>query len=154
MTTKFLNKDTFEDIEVSVLTNSLASSPNVLAYSGYLKHKEMLVDNNINIYELQSENSTHAKSFVIDNDLTLIGSFNVDPRSVYLSTESMVVIHSPEIVKEFGEVTQQYVDHSLLVGPDYKYIPKDGVEEPEVKMVKIVVIKFLSYINRFFEFLL
>lgn len=154
MIKKDLNKSIFEDIKFSILTNSLASSPNMLAYSGYLKNQKMIVDNNVDVYELQSENSTHAKSFVIDDDLALIGSFNLDPRSVYLSTESMVVIHSPDIVKKFGQVTRQYIDHSLLVGPDYNYIPKDGVEETQVTLTKKIVIKSLSYINRFFEYLL
>lgn len=154
MIKKDLNKSIFEDIKFSILTNSLASSPNMLAYSGYLKNKEMIVDNNVDVYELQSENSTHAKSFVIDDDLALIGSFNLDPRSVYLSTESMVVIHSADIVERFEEVTQQYIDHSLLVGPDYNYIPKHGIKETQVTLMKKIVIRSLSYINRFFEYLL
>jgi len=154
MTKDYINKEIFKDIDVSILTNSLASTPNLPAYSGYLNHRKKIVDHNINIYELQSQHSTHGKSFVIDDNLVLIGSFNLDPRSVYLSTESMVAIHSSDLVKTFKDSTQEYVGHSLLVGPDYNYIPKSGVTEEKVGFIKKVLIKSLSYITRFFEYLL
>lgn len=150
----YFNKEDCKDIKISILTNSLASSPNIPAYSGYMNHRKKIVDCNIHVYELQSINSTHAKSFVIDDDLLLIGSFNLDSRSTYLSTESMVVIHSPQLVKEFEKVTEDYIDHSLLVGKDYNYIPKDGLEEEKVRPMKKNLIKSLSYITRFFEYLL
>ena len=31
--------------------------------------------------------SLHTKAFVVDGELTFVGSFNLDPRSAYLSTE-------------------------------------------------------------------
>ena len=39
----------------------------------------------------------HAKSMVIDDDITVIGTFNVDPRSANLNTESITIIPSKEI---------------------------------------------------------
>ncbi|HHX62515.1 MAG TPA: hypothetical protein GX707_17655, partial [Epulopiscium sp.] len=154
MTRDYIDKERFKDINVSILTNSLASTPNPPAYSGYLNHRKEIVDSNINVYELQSQHSTHGKSFVIDDDLVLIGSFNLDPRSAYLSTESMVAIHSSDLVQKFKEGTEEYVAHSLLVGPDYNYIPKAGVKEEKVSFVKKTFIKSLSYLTRFFEYLL
>lgn len=154
MTKGYIDEEVLSDIQISILTNSLASSPNLPAYSGYLNHRKSIVDNGVNVYELQSKDSIHAKSYVIDSNLILIGSFNFDSRSAYLSTESMVVIHSPEVVAKFEEGTKRYVNHSLLVGPDYKYIPKDGVEEEQVLFIKKFLIHSLSYITRFFEYLL
>ena len=154
MTKGFIDKSLFENIDISILTNSLASTPNLPAYSGYLNHRREIIDHGINIYELQSHDSIHTKSFVIDDDLILIGSFNMDPRSSYLSTESMVVIHSHELVEDFKDVAKEYVDKSLLVGSDYHYITKEGVKEEKVSFIKKFLITSLSYLTRFFEFLL
>ena len=154
MISTFIDQKNLQDINISMLTNSLASTPNPPAYSGYKNHKKKIVDAGINVYEIQSKDSIHAKSFVIDEDLLLIGSFNLDSRSVNLSTESMVVIHSPESVEKFDEGIQEYINQSLLVGPDYEYIKKNGLKEIKVHPFKKVLIRILSYITRFFEFLL
>lgn len=150
----FSNKNKARDVSVSILTNSLGSTPNLPAYSGYLNHRKDLVNLGINIYELQSQDSIHAKSFVIDNNLLLIGSFNLDSRSVNLSTESMVVIHSSHAVNRFEDGIKEYIDQSLLVSPDYEYFPKDGVLKKEVSFIKTFLVKTLSYITKWFEFLL
>ena len=154
MISTFVDQKQNKDIQVSILTNSLYSTPNPPAYSGYINHRKSIVDAGINVFEIQSEDSIHAKSFVIDNDLLLIGSFNLDSRSVNLSTESMVVVHSLESVERFEEGIQEYMDQSLLVSSEYNYMPKEGVVEKEAPLIKRIVINFLSYITRWFEFLL
>jgi phosphatidylserine/phosphatidylglycerophosphate/cardiolipin synthase-like enzyme len=39
----------------------------------------------------------HAKSMVIDDDITVIGTFNLDPRSANLNTESITIIPSKKV---------------------------------------------------------
>ena len=39
----------------------------------------------------------HAKSMVIDHEITVIGTFNLDPRSANLNTECLVIVHSDKI---------------------------------------------------------
>ena len=39
----------------------------------------------------------HAKSMVIDGKVSVIGTFNLDPRSANLNTECITIIHSKEI---------------------------------------------------------
>nr|WP_276931789.1 phospholipase D-like domain-containing protein [Globicatella sulfidifaciens] len=70
-----------------------------------------------------------ARLFVIDNDIVAIGSFNLDARSAFLSTGSMVVIHSEEVAEEFGRNIFNYTDESLLVNEDYEYVENVRVEE-------------------------
>jgi putative cardiolipin synthase len=42
----------------------------------------------------------HAKSMVIDGKITVIGTFNLDPRSAHLNTECFAVIYSEKIASE------------------------------------------------------
>ena len=76
------------DIEdATLLTNSNASSPNLLAISAYKNHKKKLIDNNIHIYEYQGPGSIHGKTAMFDKQISVMGTFNIDPRSSYIDTE-------------------------------------------------------------------
>jgi phosphatidylserine/phosphatidylglycerophosphate/cardiolipin synthase-like enzyme len=116
--TTALGQEIFRDavqrgVRVRILTNSLSSTDNLEAFSGYRRDRKVLLTTGVEIYEfkpdaavryavmtgaLQSEmNYTpifglHAKSMVIDGEIAVIGTFNLDPRSANLNTECVAVI--------------------------------------------------------------
>lgn len=126
-----------------LLTNSLASTPNWLAFAGYLNHRRNLIDAGIEIREYQSDDSLHTKACVIDGELMALGSFNVDPRSAYLSTELMVVIHSPEGVLKLQEGLDPYWSQSLNVTPASSSRHEDSPGEIPVSRLKRAAIALL-----------
>jgi cardiolipin synthase C len=121
--TSKLGKDLFRNavksgVKIRILTNSLLSTDNLEAFSGYQRDRKKLLETGIRIYEfrpdaaerykvmtgsLQAEINyapifgLHAKSMVIDGKITVIGTFNLDPRSANLNSECIVVIHSEKI---------------------------------------------------------
>lgn len=141
-------------LDVDLLTNSLGSTPNFPAYAGYIKYRKKIIDTGVNVYEYQGKDSIHGKSFAIDDDLVLIGSFNFDPRSVYLSTETMVVIHSKGFAHKFKEEINEYINQSLLVASDYTYAQNTKVKEEEVRRSKKIIITTLSYFIGLFDYML
>jgi putative cardiolipin synthase len=46
----------------------------------------------------------HTKAFLVDRKQVFIGSFNFDPRSANLNTESGVLIHSERMARHFGDL--------------------------------------------------
>jgi phosphatidylserine/phosphatidylglycerophosphate/cardiolipin synthase-like enzyme len=107
-------------VKVRILTNSLASTDNVEAFSGYQSEREALLNTGIRIFEFRPDAAIrkqimtgelqdvliqepifglHAKSMVIDNETTVIGTFNLDPRSANLNTECIVIVKSKEIAQ-------------------------------------------------------
>jgi putative cardiolipin synthase len=105
-------------VEVKILTNSLASNDNLEAFSGYQRDRKALLETGVLIYEFKPDAQIrkkimsdvmhkqlkevptfglHAKSMVIDDEITVIGTFNVDPRSANLNTESITIIPSKKI---------------------------------------------------------
>lgn len=107
-------------VKVRILTNSLASTDNVEAFSGYQRDREKLLATGVNIYEFRPDAAEqtrimtgelqetlqhkpifglHAKSMVIDKKITVIGTFNLDPRSANLNTECFVIVQSDKISK-------------------------------------------------------
>jgi phosphatidylserine/phosphatidylglycerophosphate/cardiolipin synthase-like enzyme len=107
-------------VKIRILTNSLASTDNVEAFSGYQSDRETLLKTGVRIFEFKpdAEERTrimtgelqeklghkpifglHSKSMVIDNKITVIGTFNLDPRSANLNTECIVVVKSEHVTK-------------------------------------------------------
>jgi len=140
--------------KITILTNSLASSANVMAYSGHIKHINGMVKKGVNIWEYQGVDSIHAKTFIFDNRLSAIGGFNMDSRSTFLNTESMVVIDSMEFTESLEQEMNQYFNKSLKVAKDESYIENPNLEPGKVSWVKSFIIKGLSYITGLFQHLL
>jgi cardiolipin synthase C len=102
-------------VKVRILTNSMASTDNAEAFSGYQRDRAKLLKTGVEIYEFRPDakerfkmmtgalqkkiNFTpifglHAKSMVVDGLLAVVGTFNLDPRSANLNTECFVVVNS------------------------------------------------------------
>lgn len=107
-------------VKVRILTNSLASTDNVEAFSSYQSDRADLLNTGVEVYEFRpdAEERTkimtgelqetlehkpifglHAKSMVIDGKVAVIGTFNLDPRSANLNTECIAIIPSEEIAQ-------------------------------------------------------
>ena len=107
-------------VKIRILTNSLASTDNIEAFSGYQADREKLLATGVKIFEFRPDaeermsimNSEiqdeldytpifglHAKSMVIDGETTVVGTFNLDPRSADLNTECIVIVESEQVAK-------------------------------------------------------
>jgi putative cardiolipin synthase len=100
------------DVDVTVLTNSLASNNHSSVHSKYSGTRKELLEIGVRLYELRAGrtipadaklgkndplSTLHAKTFSVDREKIFIGSFNWNQRSVNRDTELGVIIHSPEI---------------------------------------------------------
>lgn len=140
--------------EIYMLTNSLSASPNYFASSGYKKHRKRIVDSGVNVYEFQGPGSIHAKTYIYDNRIAAIGSFNLDGRSTHLSTETMVIIDSVELVENLEKEIGQQMNNSLKVDKDYSYVENPLIEEGNVSFIKSIIVNVLFIVNYFFDFML
>jgi putative cardiolipin synthase len=139
-----------KDIKLSIVTNSLASTDNLQAFSGYLKQKQQLLDLGIEIFEFKPKPgiyrelidrheqlgkdtpifALHAKSMVIDDRITYIGTFNFDPRSANLNTEVGVVIRDQGIAHQVAQAIRQDM------APENSWHATVSDEEQNVSFIK------------------
>ncbi|CAA0094114.1 Cardiolipin synthase C [Halioglobus japonicus] len=101
-------------VRIRISTNSLASTDNLMAFSGYYKQREALLNAGVEIFEFrpdapvrqqliqrqQTSNSIfaiHAKSLLVDGKKVYIGTFNLDPRSANLNTEVGIVMDNAQL---------------------------------------------------------
>ena len=132
-----------KDIDARILTNSPGSSPNPIALSAYYGCRKSILKKDIRIFEYQGSGSIHAKSYQVDNRLTLIGSYNLDPRSASLDTELLLAIDSTEFAAHFNEVQASYFDKSLELSADGSYVENAGVAVRNVSLSKWMMIYLL-----------
>lgn len=145
---------TIDSDKATLFTNSEAVSPNVVAISTYNNRRKFLVDSGAKVFEYQGPGSTHGKSAIFDEQVSVVGTFNVDPRSSFINTESMIVIDSEEFADQLKKEIGEDFANSLQVASDYEYVEKKQVEPLNLKPVKKLAIRLLSLITPFFEKLL
>ena len=132
--------------EFSVMTNSAANNGNPFGSADYAVNRDKIVDTGIDIWEYEGGFSYHGKSILIDDNLSVIGSFNMDMRSAYLDTELMLVIRSSEINKQLEEGMMTYEKMSRQVLEDGTYNNPYHVEPialTKKKQIKIFLVQHL-----------
>lgn len=139
--------------EFTLLINSIASGDNVCASADYMREKQKVQKIGADLFEFMGEHSTHGKSVAIDDDLSVIGSYNFDNRSTYVDTETMVVIHSPELNAQLREKFEALKEQSLEVAEDGGYVPREGVRENQMPTAKQAMIRALSVVIRLVRYL-
>lgn len=132
------------DIDTTILTNSVAVSPNPMACTAYHGSRRAIVNTGVNLWEYQGPNTIHAKSYLIDDRMSVVGSFNLDPRSDCIDTELMLAIDSPDFASRLALVQSGYQSQALPVGRDGRYLPDQALEPVPLSGVKKAMVWVLS----------
>jgi putative cardiolipin synthase len=114
-------------VKITVLTNSLATNDAIGVYAAYSPYQKKLLQMGVKLYELSPysfqknyqeqtyrngkvpRSSLHSKTMIIDDTISIIGSANLDPRSIKLNTEVVAVIYSQEMAK-----VQKEIFHTMI----------------------------------------
>jgi cardiolipin synthase C len=121
---------TARGVKIRALTNSLASNDLTTNHAGYARRRTAMLAKGLELHELRPDAaacviwieaagycgkgrvSLHAKSVVFDRKILYVGSFNINLRSVYLNSETVLVIHSPQLAERVAR------DIELGMAPD------------------------------------
>jgi cardiolipin synthase C len=137
-------------VKVKINTNSMASTDNIQAFSGFRNQRDQLIKMGIAIYEYKPDpqikqqllrQSTaalekppifaiHAKTMVVDKMTTYIGTFNFDPRSQNLNTEVGVIVQDAGLASE----VQSAIETDML--PENSWNSATDKPDKHVSLVK------------------
>ncbi len=114
-------------VQVRVMTNSLMSNNHVSVHGHYRKYRKPLLEAGIELFELRadaalldhyrrtserlahSHSGMHTKAFVVDDDLAVIGSYNMDPRSRIWNSEIALVVYGEEFGRKvLAEMSEEF----------------------------------------------
>lgn len=139
---------------ISVIANAVESGANPWGCTDYVNEKENILDTGISMYEMIGKHSNHTKAIVVDDRITIIGSYNLDMRSTYLDTEMMLVVDSKELNKHVTEMMEDYKSQSKRIYQDGLEVKGDKFKEKELDKKMEVLQKILKYVIRPFRHLL
>lgn len=170
--TAVLTERARQGAKISVLTNSLAATDVAAVHSGYSRYRKTLLAAGIRLFELKpsfsaedhaphfsigsSRGSLHTKAIVIDDDRAFIGSFNLDPRSIYLNCELGVWINGREfargLIELFDYSSASQRSYALSLDADAELVwtsdVKDGFrqyfKDPEASWTRRIVTALMS----------
>jgi putative cardiolipin synthase len=142
---EFFRKLKDRGVEIKISTNSLASTDNLQAFSGYSKQRAAILNAGVEIFEYKPDPAIqqtlieryealkkdvptfaiHAKTMVIDHELVFIGTFNLDPRSANLNTEVGALIRNKTLASQVeGAISKDMLPqnswNAALDAPDSK----------------------------------
>lgn len=142
-------------VEVKILTNSLSSTDNLEAFSGYQKVRKKLLKAGVRIFEFKPDAPVrkrlmtkdlqeqldfqpifglHAKSMVVDDQTAVIGTFNLDPRSANLNTECIVIVEDAKVAQKMllrmdEEIAEENAwETTVDFNPDHKVSRKKRIK--------------------------
>ena len=109
-------------VHITIVTNSLSSTNAPTVYAKWEKYRRKLIESGADVYEFmtsaenlrgkthdrerkQSSFSVlHSKTMVFDDNISWIGSFNLDPRSAYYNTENVAIFESHEFANKLRDM--------------------------------------------------
>jgi phosphatidylserine/phosphatidylglycerophosphate/cardiolipin synthase-like enzyme len=162
-------------VRIRLLTNSLASNDAPVAHVGYARHREELLAMGVELYELRSEQAglgsafgggssgnltgqsrsmLHSKVMVMDGQLLVVGSMNLDLRSQLQNTEIAVLMRSDVLAgtatDKFDTVLQKGAWHVVLQDGHLLWHAPEGsgladtTSDPDTSVALRAVLKVLG----------
>lgn len=153
-------------VRVVIISNSLASTNHSSVHAVYARYRKPLLRQGVELYELrprfeamatETKLTLHSKVATVDRQRLFVGSFNLDPRSLYLNTEMGIAVDSPEL-------STNMATSILDTLPDFAYklrlsrkgrlqwlLQTAGVEEvittePQTSLLRRFLTKLMSFL--------
>lgn len=111
---KHLKAAVARGVSVKVLTNSLESTDAWWMYYASINYYKELIGAGIEIHQYMGTETMHAKTMLIDDELAVVGSYNLDPRSAVDNSESILLIHEGEAVGQLRQAMDVDFAYSTL----------------------------------------
>ena len=120
------NKAMYQDLselcedgrKVCIITNAVENGANPFGCTDYLNNRKKILKTGCEVYEHTSIFSIHAKTILVDDRWSIVGSYNLDIRSTYLNSEMMLAVDSPELNAQLRQDFEKQAQESLRVEPD------------------------------------
>lgn len=132
---------------VDIITNAVSSGANPWGCTDYLNQKENIWKTGANVYEFMGKHSCHTKALLIDNHMTILGSYNMDMRSTYQDTELMLVVDSPELNAEIAKEMETDKTYSRTMEDDGTYTYGEYYKEKEMSTGKKIFYAVLRVVT-------
>lgn len=169
---EFLGGLVDNDVRVVVITNSLASTNHSSVHAVYARYRKPLIKRGVEVYELRPRLSgafledtgradmhltLHSKVALVDRRDVFVGSFNLDPRSLYINTEMGMSVRCEELATDMSlSILRllEYQTYSLRLsrtgGLRWRYMTRNGerisLKEPHTNLWRRIKTRLMSFL--------
>lgn len=98
--------------QIEIITNAVESGANPWGCTDYLNERKRILKTGAGVYACMAGQSLHTKTVLIDDETSIVGSYNLDLRSTYLDTELMLLVKSKELNKQLRDQAAAYQEKS------------------------------------------
>ncbi|MCD7956810.1 MAG: phospholipase D-like domain-containing protein [Lachnospiraceae bacterium] len=122
---------------LEIITNAVESGANPWGCTDYLNQKSNILAAGASVCEFLGAASNHIKTILIDDRLSVVGSYNLDERSTYLDTELMLAVDSEELCEQLRRSVERDLEFCKQVfsdGTEYfgdSYVPVEMAPDKE-----------------------
>lgn len=120
-----------EDRQIQILLNAPEGGANPFGCADYMGQRKNILKTGCEIWEWGGGQSLHTKTFLIDDAISVVGSYNLDIRSTRLDTEMMLVVDCPQLNSILWERAVEKTEKSRHVMPDGVETAGSGFEGKE-----------------------
>lgn len=135
-----------KNLKTELIINAVECGSNPFGCTDYLNQKKKVEKTGICTYEYLGGHALHTKTILIGDHISIVGSCNMDMRSVYLDTEMMLVINSRELNTSLWEQTEILKQRSRMVSPDGMTIDGENYQETKQGVGKTVFYQILRVV--------
>lgn len=116
-----------QGVAITILTNSPVSSDNAMSQAFFLEQWPKVLERvpTLRLFVAGDAHNIHAKAATIDNQLALIGTYNLDPLSMSFNGELMAAIWSSEFAAQLVKKPRQLIAEGPPLVYEYR-IARDG----------------------------
>ena len=124
--------------DIEIITNAVSSGANPWGCTDYLNQKKNIWNTGVKVHEFMGKHSCHTKALLIDDRMTILGSYNMDMRSTYQDTELMLAVDSRELNAKMAKEMEHDKTYSRTMGDDGTYVYGEYYKEKEMSTGKKV----------------
>ncbi|KAA9131421.1 phospholipase D family protein [Marinihelvus fidelis] len=127
-------------VRIRMMTNSMQSNNHLSVHAFYMKYRKEIIESGVELYELRADSELleflkeseddiasshaglHTKAFVVDRQTSVIGSYNMDPRSRVWNSEIALVVEG----EAFADTVLDIMNRTFEPGNAYRLTVEDG----------------------------
>ena len=136
-----------KNIPVEIITNDVASGANPWGCTDYLNQKKNIWETGARGYEFMGAHSCHTKAVLIDDRMSIVGSYNMDMRSTYQDTELMLAVDCPELNSIIQAEMERDKTYSKTMGNDSEYDYGENYHSKDLSFGKKIFYAILRVIT-------
>ena len=101
-------------VDVKIVLNNVNNSDHKFVYDSGTIFYHWLITSGVEIYEFK-DIMLHTKIAIVDDEVAVVGSFNLNYRSFLYDGEDVVFIENKDFIRELSDFYEYGVDHSELI---------------------------------------